>query len=131
MIRLPPRSTRTDTLFPYTTLFRSLLVGAVHRRAGVDDVAQRGVIDAIDGGMEHHAGEDGRHGEHVGDALGLDQAPALRLVEALAGRQHRAYDKRHLRKEVHAGAVAETLEERGGGEARGRPGGRRWWRSRE
>src|SRR3546814_6966502 len=26
MIRLPPRSTRTDTLFPYTTLFRSLTV---------------------------------------------------------------------------------------------------------
>src|SRR3546814_19954027 len=25
MIRLPPRSTRTDTLFPYTTLFRSQL----------------------------------------------------------------------------------------------------------
>src|SRR3546814_3229530 len=28
MIRRPPRSTRTDTLFPYTTLFRSLLFGA-------------------------------------------------------------------------------------------------------
>src|SRR3546814_17168289 len=26
MIRLPPRSTRTDTLFPYTTLFRSCKV---------------------------------------------------------------------------------------------------------
>src|SRR3546814_14822770 len=26
MIRRPPRSTRTDTLFPYTTLFRSLAV---------------------------------------------------------------------------------------------------------
>src|SRR3546814_12973729 len=26
MIRRPPRSTRTDTLFPYTTLFRSLLI---------------------------------------------------------------------------------------------------------
>src|SRR3546814_9388588 len=25
MIRLPPRSTRTDTLFPYTTLFRSIM----------------------------------------------------------------------------------------------------------
>src|SRR3546814_1085817 len=25
MIRRPPRSTRTDTLFPYTTLFRSML----------------------------------------------------------------------------------------------------------
>src|SRR3546814_5256365 len=32
MIRRPPRSTRTDTLFPYTTLFRSVLrLGAVHR----------------------------------------------------------------------------------------------------
>src|SRR3546814_5541718 len=32
MIRRPPRSTRTDTLFPYTTLFRSqgARVGAVH-----------------------------------------------------------------------------------------------------
>src|SRR3546814_1229687 len=28
MIRRPPRSTRTDTLFPYTTLFRSLPRGA-------------------------------------------------------------------------------------------------------
>src|SRR3546814_19428553 len=27
MIRRPPRSTRTDTLFPYTTLFRSPLLG--------------------------------------------------------------------------------------------------------
>src|SRR3546814_13140021 len=32
MIRRPPRSTRTDTLFPYTTLFRSLAVD--HVRAG-------------------------------------------------------------------------------------------------
>src|SRR3546814_8115221 len=28
MIRRPPRSTRTDTLFPYTTLFRSRLAAA-------------------------------------------------------------------------------------------------------
>src|SRR3546814_9565666 len=28
MIRRPPRSTRTDTLFPYTTLFRSDLIAA-------------------------------------------------------------------------------------------------------
>src|SRR3546814_4465185 len=35
MIRRPPRSTRTDTLFPYTTLFRSdpgLVAGVVRRR---------------------------------------------------------------------------------------------------
>src|SRR3546814_3586329 len=29
MIRRPPRSTRTDTLFPYTTLFRSFGAGRV------------------------------------------------------------------------------------------------------
>src|SRR3546814_13481194 len=29
MIRRPPRSTRTDTLFPYTTLFRSGLVDRI------------------------------------------------------------------------------------------------------
>src|SRR3546814_1871883 len=36
MIRRPPRSTRTDALFPYTTLFRSV-VG--RRGAGVGEVA--------------------------------------------------------------------------------------------
>src|SRR3546814_1402219 len=30
MIRRPPRTTRTYTLFPYTTLFRSLLVNRIH-----------------------------------------------------------------------------------------------------
>src|SRR3546814_19852702 len=34
MIRRPPRSTRTDTLFPYTTLFRSWII-----KAGVYDFA--------------------------------------------------------------------------------------------
>src|SRR3546814_2927784 len=34
MIRRPPRSTRTDTLFPYTTLFRSLRACAGGRAAG-------------------------------------------------------------------------------------------------
>src|SRR3546814_19876442 len=32
MIRRPPRSTRTDTLFPYTTLFRSPWKIALHKR---------------------------------------------------------------------------------------------------
>src|SRR3546814_14349598 len=32
MIRRPPRSTRTDTLFPYTTLFRSHVHGRRNRR---------------------------------------------------------------------------------------------------
>src|SRR3546814_10068081 len=36
MIRRPPRSTRTDTLFPYTTLFRSVWIGAVCGRMKTD-----------------------------------------------------------------------------------------------
>src|SRR3546814_14013261 len=38
MIRRPPRSTRTDTLFPYTTLFRSL----VDRAAGLAPESRNG-----------------------------------------------------------------------------------------
>src|SRR3546814_17267334 len=38
MIRRPPRSTRTDTLFPYTTLFRSPLVTGNSRKAMVASV---------------------------------------------------------------------------------------------
>src|SRR3546814_17470477 len=39
MIRRPPRSTRTDTLFPYTTLFRSFAMyeGLFDRCEAVDD----------------------------------------------------------------------------------------------
>src|SRR3546814_3324348 len=39
MIRRPPRSTRTDTLFPYTTLFRSLIHAMLDRqyRATLDE----------------------------------------------------------------------------------------------
>src|SRR3546814_5280116 len=38
MIRRPPRSTRTDTLFPYTTLFRSRMTG---HGAGSEHARQR------------------------------------------------------------------------------------------
>src|SRR3546814_4986517 len=41
MIRRPPRSTRTDTLLPYTTLFRSRAVGLTH---GADVHLQRSIV---------------------------------------------------------------------------------------
>src|SRR3546814_17850565 len=44
MIRRPPRSTRTDTLFPYPTLFRSFLADfdghVLDRAAAIDDRAE-------------------------------------------------------------------------------------------
>src|SRR3546814_16440199 len=44
MIRRPPISTRTDTLFPYPTLFRSVGRAVNETRAGTDDVGRRKVI---------------------------------------------------------------------------------------
>src|SRR3546814_7273088 len=55
MIRLPPRSTRTDTLFPYTTLFRSR-IGAPPGLY-LDGKRQESVGGAIAGG-EQRAGRD-------------------------------------------------------------------------
>src|SRR3546814_15028885 len=55
MIRRPPRSTRTDTLFPYTTLFRS---HRGHRRASPSRRA-----DPIDGGVRVQHGHRGVRGE--------------------------------------------------------------------
>src|SRR3546814_18434776 len=65
MIRRPPRSTRTDTLFPYTTLFRSRHAGHMaillaigrgdlnvdgHQRIGADDlvIGWRIVVEVYD-----------------------------------------------------------------------------------
>src|SRR3546814_13472739 len=45
MIRRPPRSTRTDTLFPYTTLFRSMLF----MRCDEVEAAWRWVEPMLDG----------------------------------------------------------------------------------
>src|SRR3546814_7769932 len=45
MIRRPPRSTRTDTLFPYTTLFRSDA-----RAAAKGDIAPRHARRRVDAG---------------------------------------------------------------------------------
>src|SRR3546814_18422715 len=51
MIRRPPRSTRTDTLFPYTTLFRSLAGELLGFNGAVsstfDIVIQLGAILAV------------------------------------------------------------------------------------
>src|SRR3546814_910387 len=60
MVRQPPRATRTDTLFPYTTLFRSTAEGldglpptiVVHKLHGsLDPADQRAAIRAAEAGM--------------------------------------------------------------------------------
>src|SRR3546814_1541896 len=93
MIRRPPRSTRTDTLFPYTTLFRSLdqnsyLVRAFGRltvKRGLrfelewkkDDLPiRRQITDAEEGRATKHQpipvlAEKGRSEEHTSELQSL------------------------------------------------------------
>src|SRR3546814_5795541 len=82
MIRRPPRSTRTDTLFPYTTLFRSQdvieLFGGMARGGGKDrrgqfrQVAHAGIDDGATqvGAAEIGAGE-ARSEEHTSELQSL------------------------------------------------------------
>src|SRR3546814_20068441 len=76
MIRRPPRSTRTDTLFPYTTLFRSLglvfledvgLHGAAHGLEGLrlDAGVGVGVDDLVTGDAEQDQAEAAVGGREV------------------------------------------------------------------
>src|SRR6059036_4375733 len=58
MIRRPPRSTQPTTLFPYTTLFRSLRVG--------EQLAQDGAGPGIEGELEVHV-ETVRSEEHTSE----------------------------------------------------------------
>src|SRR3546814_4131488 len=71
MIRLPPRSTRTDTLFPYTTLFRS-------------DVAERS--------GDRRAGERNEHREAEQDHRRRHRAAEPRAESAVQGGENRDAD---------------------------------------
>src|SRR3546814_18616823 len=57
MLRRPPRSTRTDTLFPYTTRFRSFM-NRVSLRLGPDPGEREGP-----GGRDGTEGQDGAGGQ--------------------------------------------------------------------
>src|SRR3546814_5233451 len=70
MIRRPPRSTRTDTLFPYTTLFRScaeVLGVEPHHRVPVTE--QVGRHDGAD--IAFVAGQQNSSARHEASAVGV------------------------------------------------------------
>src|SRR3546814_20205157 len=74
MIRRPPRSTRTDTLFPYTTLFRSQAEGA-DRGEGGEGVL--GIVAAGHGEANGHgfAAASFRYVESDGERFPADTTP--------------------------------------------------------
>src|SRR3546814_17365920 len=67
-IRLPPRSTRTDTLFPYTTLFRSLR--GVRRHFHLRLVGKM-LAEMLGHGNDIEAGDDRRSEEHTSELQSL------------------------------------------------------------
>src|SRR3546814_6090756 len=93
MIRRPPRSTRTDTLFPYTTLFRSIETGAGcvghdFQLAGCLGVADHFPGDDL-GARDHQAG------------IGI---PQRALDDALVDQRHQLL---HLLRRDHLDPAAE------------------------
>src|SRR3546814_6476804 len=105
MIRRPPRSTLTDTLFPYTTLFRSEAAIAIPRETLVARLRRqphnRFVVEAeVEDGIHHP-----RH-RHACARSNRDQQWIGRIAEALAGD---AFDMRDAGGHFRAHAVGEGL----------------------
>src|SRR3546814_13279439 len=95
MIRRPPRATRTDTLFPYTTLFRSF-VGEDNAVRVIDAFID--ALDLVDLGFEGAVpATTGRPGYH----------PAVLLKIYVYGYLNRIHSSRRL--ETEAGRNVELM----------------------
>src|SRR3546814_2436559 len=119
MIRRPPRSTRTDTLFPYTTLFRS---GCTRRlrswRAATPQSAMEGVRDRAAGRpldlVGHSAGDDcdesidRRLARPRGARTDCPERPRLVHLIAPAGRAE-AGRRHQIRSEEHTAELQSLM----------------------
>src|SRR3546814_9881689 len=112
MLRRPPRSTRTDTLVPYTTLFRSATVGigaleAVRKREAFDILReQRHRRDRSRREIPFGRKVEGRR------AIGFEERVArgdaeIELVDRTARR--RAAQRRTRRSEEHTSALQSIM----------------------
>src|SRR3546814_16590689 len=83
-----PRSTRTDTLFPYTTLCRSM--GRASARLSFLNVLipQQTMLEVLEHELVDQRSQDGddqdigHHARHVGDLAGISQRTAQALAKA-------------------------------------------------
>src|SRR3546814_5596254 len=107
MIRRPPRATRTDTLFPYTTLFRSSDLGGeqvdasvLHTRRASEDqrpaVGQKARVEFVGGGVDRPRERRDRYKPAPLGPCGVEVVPpgaagpvARKEQQPAVGRQHR------------------------------------------
>src|SRR3546814_3274003 len=118
MRRRPPRSTRTDTLFPYTTLFRSVVVveGDADRVANAREAgfpAVRGNI-ASEKVMLEAKPERAKmavfaipHALEAGEAIA--RLKALNRAITVLARAHSDTEVRHLRSEEHTSELQSLM----------------------
>src|SRR3546814_16679194 len=126
MIRRPPRSTRTDTLFPYTTLFRSdhPRPRGPRRQGARDDAAPRGHRAGAGDGRAAGAA-DGGHGRGPRPAQQGDrEEPRRERLPGQARRADRAAQTPLLPRLPGAGAGRRRPEL---GRAAWREGGGQYW----
>src|SRR3546814_20015239 len=133
MLRHPPRSTRTDTLFPYTTLFRSAVLG---QRLPVPEPAARALLRRLRSRARlRHRAEHGQGPARAAEA-------AFRGARAPAVRRHYAGEALHHQRGLHSAQAVTGWQGRGAGrrtagealagagppstERRGAVGGRSW-----
>src|SRR3546814_3639129 len=119
MIRRPPRSTRADTLFPYTTLFRSaghLLAQGLLDALLEGDIDQAAAVAAAAEAQHHHAVGGDLLERHVAAVLGqlrvdlvLDQ-PAHALDQRRRLGRHFALDLRRADLQLAAGGLGGIVD---------------------
>src|SRR3546814_5343836 len=113
MIRRPPRSTRTDTLFPYTTLFRSRPRWREARRRQLRARPAR-FADGFGGahrprpGRDHGAGRDGAAARGRVEQVVVDGAQLAVQLVILRGKGDRRQDDVAL--QVAGGLYADVVE---------------------
>src|SRR3546814_17754374 len=117
MIRRPPISTRTDTLFPYTTLFRSLRARRPYQPRGHHLAPGDGGL--VDAGRRRRRGHVHRLAQIPGDDVADELAGALDIGEGVLRAVGRAIGLAPARCNHHARRVAgDALEKAGRSEVR-------------
>src|SRR3546814_8641023 len=124
MIRRPPRSTRTDTLFPYTTLFRARAPDRVRRYVGTVQIVGSFAFQAarriVNGGRLRQvraarlqprqrecvilAGQ-GKSNTDIAGILGLSPATVKSYIEAACAR----YAVHNRRSEEHTSELQSLM----------------------
>src|SRR3546814_5169113 len=104
MIRRPPRSTRTDTLFPYTTLVRSAYrqQPVIEFAEEVAEPLQRGAAAQIDAPFALDGGGDQGVDPHRPRDFGMAERDLLELV---------ANDFRHLDRRERGDAMVGAMQQ--------------------